>query len=78
MNILEHKIIEVIKEEELPEELVDMTGIPGFEGNSQVKLGKRWEVTYRYDCYGQLGITKKTYMTKEEYQRDLDRGYFEA
>ena len=42
MNLLEHYILKVYEVKELPEEYVDMTGMPGFEGRENYLLHKRW------------------------------------
>lgn len=78
MNLLEHKILEVMSSRILPEEIVDMEGIPGFEDERFSKLAERLEVTYRYDCYGQQGISKRIYFSNEDFKKDLDQGYFLA
>lgn len=78
MNLLEHKILEVISSRVLPEEIVDMEGIPGFENERFSKLAERLEVIYKYDCYGQEGIGTRIYFSNEDFQKDLNQGYYLA
>lgn len=57
---------------------VDMSGFEYFEDNPIVIVPKHYEVTYKVNCCGTEQDYVKTYMTKEEIHKDLERGYFLA
>ena len=78
MNLLEKKIKKVKKIEEIPAKEVDMSGFEYFDDNPIVIVPKHYEVTYKVKCCGTEQDYVKTYMTKEEIHKDLERGYFLA
>lgn len=78
MNLLEYYIQKVKKIEEIPAKEVDMSGFKCFEDKSIVIVPKHYEVTYKVNCCGTEQDYVKTYMTKEEIHKDLERGYFLA
>lgn len=78
MNLLEYYIQKVKKIEEIPAKEVDMSGFKYFEDNPIVIVPKHYEVTYKVNCYGTERDYVKTYMSKEEINKDLEKGYFLA
>lgn len=78
MNLLEHYILKVYEVKELPEEYVDMTGMPGFEGRENYLLHKRWVAHFKINCYGDERDYEKTYFDYSEFEEDLKKGYFLA
>ena len=71
MNLLEHYILEVKDVEEIPEHEVEM-----IDENEMYVMPTTWKLTAKVDCYGSISTVTKFYVSREELDMDLKRGYF--
>lgn len=74
MNLLEHKILDIISERDCTAEDYDFEGVgleipPKFDPATQVK------VKCKCDCYGVIGIYDGV-MSKKEWETAKERGYW--